>query len=59
LALVGRALVAVGFTGLVALFVRLRGTGGTPSHRGGWRQLSVQDLAAPPPEGRAAEPTGA
>jgi hypothetical protein len=44
LTLLSRALLAVGMTALVAVIVRLRGSGGTPPHRGGWRQLSVTDL---------------
>jgi hypothetical protein len=42
--LVSRALLAVSLAALVALVVRLRGSGGTPPHRGGWRELSVTDL---------------
>jgi hypothetical protein len=42
--LVSRALLAVGLTALAAVIVRLRGSGGTPPHRGGWRELSVTDL---------------
>ena len=42
--LLSRALLAVGMAALVAVIVRLRGSGGTPPHRGGWRQLSVTDL---------------
>jgi hypothetical protein len=44
LRLLSRALFAVSLTALAALIVRLRGTGGTPPHRGGWRQLSATDL---------------
>jgi hypothetical protein len=39
-----RALVAVGATVLVTLFVRLRGSGGTPPRRGGWRELPASEL---------------
>ncbi len=42
--LLSRALLAVVMAGLVAVIVRLRGSGGTPPHRGGWRQLSETDL---------------
>jgi hypothetical protein len=34
-----RALLALGATALVAVIVRLRGSGGTPPQRGGWREL--------------------
>lgn len=44
LRLVTRALLAVGLTALAALIVRLRGSGGTPPHRGGWREISATDL---------------
>ena len=50
LGLIGRTLVALGFAARAALVVRLRGTGGTPPHRGGWRQLSARDLSEAPPE---------
>ena len=42
--LLSRALLAVGMAALVAVIVRLRGSGGTPPRQGGWRQLSVTDL---------------
>ena len=42
--LLRRALVAIGLAGLVAGFVRLRGSGGTPPQSGGWRELSGPDL---------------
>ncbi|MGI8940130.1 MAG: hypothetical protein ACR2JF_18315 [Iamia sp.] len=42
--LLRRALVALGLAGLVAAFVRLRGSGGTPPQTGGWRELSGDDL---------------
>ena len=39
-----RALLVLGVTALVAGILRLRGTGGTPPQRGGWRELSGPDL---------------
>lgn len=42
--LVRRAFVALGLAALAAAFVRLRGTGGTPTQTGGWRELSGPDL---------------
>lgn len=39
-----RGLLALSLAALAALIVRLRGSGGTPPHRGGWRELSVTDL---------------
>jgi hypothetical protein len=39
-----RALVALGVTVVAATIVRLRGTGGTPPQRGGWRELPVSEL---------------
>lgn len=42
--LLSRALLALGLTALAAVIVRLRGSGGTPPHRGGWRELSSTDL---------------
>lgn len=47
LKLLSRALFAVGVGALAALIVRLRGTGGTPPHRGGWRELTDADLEQP------------
>jgi hypothetical protein len=44
LTLLSRALFAVGLAALAALFVKLRGSGGTPPHHGGWREVSVTDL---------------
>jgi hypothetical protein len=44
LRVLSRALLAVGLTALAALIIRLRGSGGTPPHRGGWRELSATDL---------------
>jgi hypothetical protein len=43
-ALLRRALVALGIAGLVAAVLRLRGTGGIPPQQGGWRELSGPDL---------------
>ncbi|MGC8627957.1 MAG: hypothetical protein ACP5VR_10505 [Acidimicrobiales bacterium] len=39
-----RGLLALSLAALAALVVRLRGSGGTPPHRGGWRELSATDL---------------
>ena len=44
MAMFRRALVALGLAGLVAGFVRLRGSGGTPPQTGGWRELTGSDL---------------
>lgn len=44
MALLRRALLAVGLAGLIAAVLRLRGTGGTPPQQGGWRELSGPDL---------------
>ncbi|MDA8062869.1 MAG: hypothetical protein M0T80_10675 [Actinomycetota bacterium] len=38
-----RVAVALLAAGVAALIVRLRGTGGTPPRRGGWRELPVDD----------------
>jgi len=43
--MIRRALVAVGLAGLVAAVLRLRGSGGTPPQRGGWRELSPDELS--------------
>ena len=40
MALLRRALVALGLAALVAAVLRLRGSGGTPPQDGGWRELS-------------------
>jgi hypothetical protein len=40
-----RTLLAVGATVIIAGVVRLRGTGGTPPKRGGWRELPADELA--------------
>ncbi|MBW3669759.1 MAG: hypothetical protein KY443_11170 [Actinobacteria bacterium] len=39
-----RIALALGAAGLLAGLLRLRGTGGTPPQRGGWRELSGPDL---------------
>jgi hypothetical protein len=39
-----RMLLALGTTAVIAGIVRLRGTGGTPPKRGGWRELSPDEL---------------
>ena len=39
-----RTLVALGVTVIIAGIVRLRGTGGTPPQRGGWRELPAEEL---------------
>ena len=44
MALLRRALAAVGIAGVIAAVLRLRGTGGTPPQSGGWRELSGPDL---------------
>ncbi len=44
MALLRRALVALGLAGIIATVLRLRGTGGTPPQEGGWRELSGPDL---------------
>ena len=44
MALLRRALVALGLAGLVAVVLRVRGSGGTPPQQGGWRELSGPDL---------------
>jgi len=40
-------MLAVALAGLAALVVRLRGSGGTPPHQGGWRELAASELAPP------------
>ncbi|MEO6987059.1 MAG: hypothetical protein ABI239_00240 [Aquihabitans sp.] len=42
--LIRRALVALGVAGGIAAILRVRGTGGTPPQRGGWRELSPDEL---------------
>jgi hypothetical protein len=44
MALLRRALVALGIAGLVAAALRVRGRGGAPPQGGGWRELSGPDL---------------
>jgi hypothetical protein len=44
MALLRRALAAVGIAGIIAAVLRLRGSGGTPPQSGGWRELSGPDL---------------
>ncbi len=44
LKLLSRALFALALTAFAAVVVRLRGSGGTPPHRGGWRELTAADL---------------
>jgi hypothetical protein len=44
MALLRRALVALGIAGLIAGVLRVRGTGGTPPQQGGWRELTGPDL---------------
>jgi hypothetical protein len=44
MALLRRALIAIGLAGLVAAALRLRGSGGTPPQQGGWRELSGPEL---------------
>jgi hypothetical protein len=44
MALLRRALAAVSIAGLIAIVLRLRGTGGTPPQSGGWRELRGPDL---------------
>lgn len=39
-----RAILALMTAGLVAGVLRLRGTGGVPPKKGGWRQLDGPDL---------------
>ena len=43
--MIRRALVALGLAGLVAAVLRVRGSGGTPPQRGGWRELSPDELS--------------
>ncbi|HQF96295.1 MAG TPA: hypothetical protein PLS46_19155 [Microthrixaceae bacterium] len=39
-----RAIIALGIGGLGAIVVRLRGSSGTPTQAGGWRELSGDEL---------------
>lgn len=43
--MIRRALVALGVAGGIAAVLRLRGSGGTPPQRGGWRELSPDELS--------------
>jgi hypothetical protein len=43
--MIRRALVALGLAGFVAAVLRVRGSGGTPPQRGGWRELSPDELS--------------
>lgn len=40
-----RALVSLGITAVALAVVRLRGSGGTPPRRGGWRELPPDELS--------------
>lgn len=42
--LIRRALVAIGLAGGIAAVLRLRGSGGTPPQRGGWSELTPDEL---------------
>jgi hypothetical protein len=42
--LIRRALVAIGIAGAIAAVLRVRGSGGIPPQRGGWRELSPDEL---------------
>ncbi|MDA8286738.1 MAG: hypothetical protein M0Z42_26355 [Actinomycetota bacterium] len=53
-----RVLVALGAAGLAALFLRLRGSGGTPPRHGGWRQIPLTELDDGDEPGVGAEPAG-
>jgi hypothetical protein len=44
MALLRRALAAVGIAAVIAIVLRLRGSGGTPPQSGGWRELTGADL---------------
>ena len=44
MAMMRRALVALGVAGAIAAVLRVRGTGGVPPQTGGWRELSGPDL---------------
>ena len=54
LRLLSRALFAVALAAVAAVVVRLRGTGGTPPHHGGWRELSVEDPSSSGPDSNGA-----
>lgn len=42
--LLRRTVAALGATVIIAGIVRLRGTGGVPPRRGGWREIPVDEL---------------
>jgi hypothetical protein len=42
-----RAVIALGATVIIAGIVRLRGTGGIPPQRGGWRELPPDEIDQP------------
>jgi len=42
--LIRRAVGALAAAGMVAAFMRLRGSGGVPPQQGGWRELDDDDL---------------
>ena len=44
LTLVRRAMVAILAGGSVAAAIRVRGSGGVPPQKGGWRELKGEDL---------------
>ncbi len=44
MALLRRALVALGAAGIIAAVLRVRGCGGTPPRDGGWRELTGPEL---------------
>ena len=44
MAMLRRAIVALGLAGMAAVVLRLRGSGGTPPQQGGWRELSGPNL---------------
>ena len=44
MAMLRRAIVALGLAGIAAAVLRLRGSGGTPPQQGGWRELSGPNL---------------
>lgn len=44
MAMLRRALIALGLAGVVAAALRLRGSGGSPPQQGGWRELTGEDL---------------
>jgi hypothetical protein len=39
-----RTVIALGATVIIAGIVRLRGSGGTPPQRGGWRELPADEF---------------